>query len=236
MKVASGLCTAAALAALLPVAAVAQLKSQPVSVGSGPLRELSTNAGYGSAATSNRGGTVGEGSLGTLSGNSVAGSITGPLTAGPISDINAGPVTSRQPVSGGGTLSDAKAGAVTKDVDEPLRVAPQLPVAELVSDLRPLQEELRAIRPLPPEDESQADAGEAAPEEDDTVDDAIAQNYTDVPEVPPVRPPDAHDPSVVGDPQEAQPEEPRVEQPPAPKVGDPSEAVPIEVEGGEPQQ
>jgi hypothetical protein len=121
-------------------------------------------------------------------------------------------------------------------------VAAQAP-AQPVDDFRRLQADLSGIQPLPPdEDMGSLPLEEAAiTTEGDTAGgqpgaaERIAQQYIDVPEVPPVEPPDAEDPTEVGRPEKGVPDQPDVEQPPAPRVGEPSESVPIQIEGGEPQ-
>lgn len=136
--------------ALPCAAAIAQVGGGPVRQDSRPVSEGSTNVGAGSGPVHDSGGSVREGNAGRLSGNSVRGSVTGDLVSGPVSDISAGPVTSRQPVSGGGTVTDSSAGAVTKDVDSPIREG----IAEPVQGLGRLQQQLRAIEPLPREEMS----------------------------------------------------------------------------------
>ena len=138
----------AATLALSSAVAVAQVGGGPVRQDSRPVSEGSTNVGTGSGPVHDSGGSVHEGNAGRLSGNSVRGSVTADVLSGPVSDISAGPVTSRQPVSGGGTVTDSSAGAVTKDVDSPIREG----IAEPVLGLGRLQQQLRAIEPLPREE------------------------------------------------------------------------------------
>jgi len=136
------------LAILLPLNALhAQMRSNPVHQGSGPLSDLSTNVGAGSGPVHERGRSVSEGSLGTIGGNSVRESVTGDVGSGPVSAISVGPVTSGQPVSGSGTMSDASAGAVKKDVDSSLGEE----ISQPLHELGPLQARLRGVRPLPSE-------------------------------------------------------------------------------------
>jgi hypothetical protein len=136
-------------------AAHGQVRSNPVHQGTGPLSDLSTNVGAGSGPVHERGRSVRDGSLGTLSGNAVRDGGRGGMLSGPVSDISAGPVTSGQPVSGGGTMTDAGAGAVKKDANSPLGERISQPVREL----GPLLDQLRALQPG-----SSEPAEEAAPE------------------------------------------------------------------------
>lgn len=114
--------------------AIAQVPGGPVRQGSGPIRELSTNVGTGSGPVRESGGSVHEGTAGRLSGNPVRGSVTGNLLSGTVSDISAGPVTSGRAISGGSPLREG--------------------IAEPVHGLDRLQQQLRAIQPLPREEGS----------------------------------------------------------------------------------
>jgi hypothetical protein len=144
--------------ALPSAAAMAQVGGGPVRQDSRPVSEGSSNVGAGSGPVHDSGGSVREGNAGRLSGNSVRGSVTADVLSGPVSDISAGPVTSRQPVSGGGTVTDSSAGAVTKDIDSPIREG----IAEPVQGLGRLQQQLRAIEPLPREETGEQEtAGQA---------------------------------------------------------------------------
>lgn len=137
----------------------------PVRQDSGPLRELSTHAGSGSRPV--RAGAIGlrDGNAGSLSGHSVRGSVTGDVVSGPVREISGGPVTSGLRSSGRRTVTDVSAGAVTKDIDSPLREVVGAPV----SGLGQLQQRLRRIEPLPREAtlplEPAPNGGEALPDE-----------------------------------------------------------------------
>jgi hypothetical protein len=221
MKAICGLCTIAALAAS---PAFPQVSGHTVREDSGPLRELSRNVEAGSGPVYDPGRSISAGNAGPLSGNVVADSTTGDVTSGPWSDVSRGAVTAHQPVSGGGTPTDASVGAVTRDANVPLRASLPLPPPEPVYDLRPLREQLRAIEPLPRE----ATAEPQAPE-DGAPSDAVAQN--DQPEVHQVEPPDARDSTTVNQPEEPQANPPAVGQPPEPPVESPPESVEIPMPG-----
>jgi hypothetical protein len=75
----------------------------------------------------------------------VRGSVTGNVVSGPVSDISVGSVTASRPVAGGGSVAGASVGAVKKNTDSPLGEMISQPLREL----GPLQEQLRAIQPLP---------------------------------------------------------------------------------------
>jgi hypothetical protein len=219
------LCAALALAA---APAFAQVKGHPVKEGSGPLREISTNAGSGSPPVYAPDRSLRAGSAGPLSGRAVAEATTGTVTSGTFSDVSTGPVTAHLGVSGGGPPGDASVGAVTRDANAPLRASRPLPAvaAEPVYDLGPLQQQLRAIEPLPREGtttDEEAGNGEWEPQR-------LAQD--EGPEVRQVEPPDVRDPGTLEEPEEPVVEPPReVGQPPEPPVGAPRESVPIQIEG-----
>ena len=161
--------------------AAAQVYGGPVRQDSGPIRELSTNVGDGSGPVRERAGGLRDGNAGRLSGNSVRGSATGDLVSGPVSDISLGPVTSGRPSSGGGTVTDVSVGAVTKDIDSPIRAG----IAAPVRGLGPLQEQLRAIRPLPREETMAEDAAQASaelPDADAEVGDAEPTQFVTQPQ------------------------------------------------------
>jgi hypothetical protein len=129
--------------ALAAAAARAQSAGQPAGQGSGPVRELSTNVGTGSGPVR---GSVGAAMNDTpVRSGPVRGSVTGDVTSGPVSDISVGPVTADNPMAGGGTIGQASAGAVKKDMNSPLGERISQPLREL----GPLQERLRAIQPVP---------------------------------------------------------------------------------------
>jgi hypothetical protein len=175
-----------ALQSLVPTLAVlvcariaaGQLPGGPVRQDSGPIRELSTNAGDGSGSVRGSGRGLRDDYAGPLSGNSVRGSVSRNVLSGPIGDISAGPVTAGLPVSGRGTVTDSSAGAVTKDVDSPLRER----IAEPVHGLEPLQQRLRAIQPLPREDtpaqETELIGGATLPGEQVEADEAAVPRVT----------------------------------------------------------
>jgi hypothetical protein len=160
---------------------MAQLSGGPVGQDSGPVRERSTNVGTGSGPVRESGGSVHDGNAGRLSGNSVRGSVTGDLRSGPVSDVSAGPVTSRNPVFGGGSVTEGSTGAVSKDASSPIREG----IARPVQELGGLLQQLRAIQPLPregvpPEEEPEEPAVEVPTPEEQTEEDTTQQ----VPEPP----------------------------------------------------
>lgn len=123
----------------------AQLTGDPVHDRSGSLSNLSTNVGAGSAPVHERGRSVRESSRLRLGGNPVRGSVTGDLRSGPVSELSVGPVTASHPVTGGGSVTESSAGAVKKDINSPLGEL----ISEPLTDLGPLQEQLRAVQPVP---------------------------------------------------------------------------------------
>ena len=152
-----------AVLALLQIAAHAQVRGGDVRRDSGPISELSTNVGAGSGPVHERGRSVHDAVGGRLGGTSVRDSVTRDVSSGPVSDVSVGAVTAGQPVTGGETVSDASAGAVTKDTDSPLGAM----ISEPLSELQPLQERLRAIQPVPrgAPDIEQENSAEPASEE-----------------------------------------------------------------------
>jgi hypothetical protein len=136
----------------------AQVRGKPVHQDTGPLSEMSTNVGAGSGPVHQWGRSVSDGSLGTLGGNAVRDSASGDVRSGPVSDISVGAVTSGRPVSGSGTVTDASAGAVKKDVDSPLGER----ISQPVRDLGPLLEQLHAVQPVLPDASAAAGAEDAA--------------------------------------------------------------------------
>jgi hypothetical protein len=151
---------------LFITASHARVLAQTAGLSSGPVRGLSTNAGSGSGPVR---GSVGGGSLnsGPLSGRPVRGSVTGDVVSGSFSDISAGPVTADNPMAGGGTVGQASAGAVKKDLDSPLGQMISAPL----HDLGPLQDRLRAIQPIPRNGPA---PDEVAPPAEDTTDTGAA--------------------------------------------------------------
>jgi hypothetical protein len=173
------------LAACLALAARvhAQVRSNPVHQDTGPLSDISTNAGAGSEPVHQHGRSVRDGSLGTLSGNAVRQSTTGSMLSGPVSDISVGPVTSGRPVSGGGAMRDASMGAVKKDDDSLLGER----ITQPLHDFRALQDQLRAIQPLTDDTEepgepvaaTEGDAEETIEQDDAPVDDELPADDED---------------------------------------------------------
>ena len=212
--------------ALSPAWIGAQLSDGPVSGTGGPLSERSTNVGVDSAPVYEPRRSLSDAGDGTLSGDPVRGSITGDLVSGPVSDVSSGPVTEHQPVSGGGSVGAASIGSVKKDLTSPLREM----TSEPVRDLAGLQQQLRAIQPLPrnpqPEEATaeQPTAEQPAAADEATRDTAAEPSSEPVqvaePEEHPVEVPEASAPTPVLQPPEQEPPaddaaEPAVEQPPA---------------------
>jgi hypothetical protein len=217
-------CTLPTLLAILAGPALPDVKGRPVRDGSGPLRELSTNVRDGSGPVYEPRRSIREGNAGSLGGNPVRYSTSGTLRSGPVSEISVGPVTAGRPVAGGGTPRDASAGAVTRDIDLPLRPGMELPPAEPLYDLGSLQEQLRRIEPIHPDDEIFAGEGYVDPI-DDLYPVAQADPFQDPVAVPPVEAPDIEDPSVVEPPEDPRVGVPEVEVPTPPAVGAPPEGV-----------
>jgi len=162
--------------------AVAQGVGGPVRQDSGPLRELSTNAGDGGRSVREGSGGLRDSNAGRLSGNSVRGSVTGDVVSGPVGEVSGGPVTSGFRSAGRRTVTDISAGAVTKDIDSPLREVVGAPVRSL----GPLQEQLREIQPLPRDVsipvEPGPDPGEDLPNESADVDQAQLSEFPEQPQ------------------------------------------------------
>jgi hypothetical protein len=133
------------VASLLAAPAGAELPGGPVRRDSGPISELSANVGADSGPVRGSGGSLQGRTAGALGGNSVRESVTGDVRSGPVSELSVGPVTAGEPVSGGGTVGDASAGAVMKDLASPIGERITSPLREL----GPLQEALRTLQPLP---------------------------------------------------------------------------------------
>jgi len=195
-----GRCTLRVLTPVLLVLA-APLAAQ-VHQDGGPLSERSTNAGNDSAPVHERGRSVRDGSAGELGGNPVRGSSTGTVLSGPVADVTVGSATIHQGVSGTGTMTDASVGAVTKDVASPLREV----ISQPINQLRPLQEQLRSVRPLapdesPPSDEPAAeDTTDVTAESQDDRDTLQADPLLTPPEVSEPQAPDAdQDAGTAGD-------------------------------------
>ncbi len=210
------------------------MSNEPVSVEGGPLSERSTNVGAGSGPIYEPGRSVSESSAGPLSGDSVRGSATGTVISGPVSEFSSGAVTEHVPVSGGGSVETATVGSVKKDLASPLGQM----TSEPVSDLRPLQEQLRAIQPLPrnapPVDESTTEepAADQPAAPDVTTQEIQAEPVSEpvqIAEPPetPVEVPEASAPAPVVEPPENEPPtedsgEPVVEQPPEAAAPEPA--------------
>jgi len=113
----------------------------PLSDVSAPVSENSTNVGAG-------GGSVRDGSVGSMHSGSVRGSSVGSVRSGPVSEGSAGPVSgSGGLVSAPDVMSvgESSVGAVKKDLASPLGER----ISEPLHELGPLQEQLRQIKPLP---------------------------------------------------------------------------------------
>jgi hypothetical protein len=174
-------------------------------------------------------GSVGAGSLnaGPLSGNPVRGSVTGDVVSGPLSDISVGPVTADNPMAGGGTVGQASAGAVTKDLASPLGQMISAPL----HDLGPLQDRLRAIQPLPRNGPAPEEAAPAAEDTTDTgnTTEPVTEakdlvEDTEVPEdggEPPAIPPEQDVESAAATQQEDDPQRPIQEPAATPATGAP---------------
>jgi len=118
-----------------------RLVAEPVGEDSGPVSELSRPIGEGRPVSSGRGPTLGE-SSGIVNSPPVSGSSVGSMISGPVSEISSGAVTSYKPMTGGGSITENSAGAVTKDIASPLGE----PIADPLRDLGPLQARLRTLR------------------------------------------------------------------------------------------
>jgi hypothetical protein len=129
---------------LLPAGAFAQVTGKAVGDGSGPVSELSTNVGAGSRPVHESGRSVGPADAGPISGHSVRGSARLDVRSGPVSEISAGPVGTQRSDHSTAVVGDASRGAVKLDRHDPIRQ----PIAEPVTELRDLQQSLRAIEPL----------------------------------------------------------------------------------------
>ena len=218
---------AGAALVLLSSSAPAQVRGGPVSQDGGPLSDISTNVGAGSRSVHDYGGNLGARSAGPLGGNPVRESVTGDVHTGPVSELSAGSVTASRPVSGGGTVTDSSAGAVTKNIDSPIREG----IAQPLRDLGPLQERMRAIQPIPrttplPSEQAAeteaaaptapeaapplaaAEEAEATPAASSESDEAVAPGEP-AEAAPP--PPEAED----GEAEPSEPEEPQAEEAPA---------------------
>jgi hypothetical protein len=123
----------------------AQVKSRPVSEGSGPVSEISTNVGTGSAPVHVRGQTVRTGNPARLSGNSVRASAARDVRSGPVSEISAGPVSAQRQSRKTVMMTDSSAGAVKLDRDSAIGER----IADPLRELGALQDQLRNVQPLP---------------------------------------------------------------------------------------
>jgi hypothetical protein len=99
----------------------------------------------------------------------VRASVTGDVRSGTLSDVSLPPFTLRQPVAGTGTVTDVSAGTVTRDNASTQGER----LTQPVRDLAALQEQMRAINPLP-RDQLPADAigsdSETAPLSESAID------------------------------------------------------------------
>jgi hypothetical protein len=138
---------AALLVASLACGAVALAQDGPSSAGSaGSLQEASRAVGDGS-------GSVGDGSGGSLRSGPLR-DISRPvrdgrrkgMRSGPVSELSSGPIGQGDSVYGDGSIGSSSRGAVTQPLDlAPLRM--ERPVT--ARELRQLEDEMRAIEPLP---------------------------------------------------------------------------------------
>ena len=223
--------------ALSPTLIAAQLSEGTVRDVGGPLSDLSTNVGDNSGPVYQPGSSITEGNASRLSGNPVRGSVSADLVSGPVSDISVGPVTANLPVTGGGPVEASSAGSVKKDIASPLGEM----ISEPLHDLGLLQQELRAIQPLPRNTPLPSDiaAQQAASEEVTTASDAATEAEEEPtaqpvllaePEENPVEEPEASAPNPEAEP--PTPNEPPAEdtdeavapQPPEPAEPEPESA------------
>ncbi|MCK6553939.1 hypothetical protein L6Q96_05055 [Candidatus Binatia bacterium] len=219
-------CLLAVAAAFVVAPAMAQVASRPVGEGSGPVSEISRGIKRDSGPVFGDGGPVRGLSVESGSVGSVGGSVTGTVRSGAIKDITVGSVRTQLPPGFyAGAQRDAAAEMQIDDRDE----SDFSLVAEPVPDLGPLAEVMRAIRPLPeyePDDTGGAEGDLAQADEADGGE----------VEVPGVENPDEVDPTQVDRPAVPDTAGPAgVFMPAPPKVGAPSEVVPIPMPGSTPQ-
>jgi hypothetical protein len=124
----------------------AQVKGKPVREGSGPVSEISTNVGAGSAPVHVRGASPRDRDPARLSGNSVRASAARDLRSGPVSEISSGPVSARRDLGRTVTVTESSTGAVKLDRAAPIGER----IADPLRELGDLQEHLRNVQPLPP--------------------------------------------------------------------------------------
>ena len=137
--------------------------SMPMSAGSGPVSEMSTNTGRGSRPVSGDG-SVRDSAADRLGGNSVRGSATGDIRSGPVSAASVGSVHTRVP----------PAVSVMPPPEYFPEGYPDNSNTE-ADDLQSLADRLREVEPLPREPESSATT--AAPEgESEQAPDATIEN------------------------------------------------------------
>jgi hypothetical protein len=131
---------------LLAVPVQAQLSGQPVSEGSGPVSDLSTNVRTGSRPVHERGRTVRESSVTTWSSGSVRESSVASVKSGTFSELSAGTVTSDR------SLRSEKLQARLAPAPPRLGLEQAVPEPvywEQVYELDDLIDELGSIEPLP---------------------------------------------------------------------------------------
>ena len=163
----TGRIVAAALPLLLalaePIDALAQTVGGPVRSDSGPLSEHSTSVEAGSRPVHDYGRGVRDGNPNQLSGNPVRESVAGDVVSGPVSEASVGSVTSDRTLIDDPSIGTVAVGAVRKDEAAPLRALGGQPL----TDLGALQQQLRAVQPLPadqPVDTTDVDSGSAEQE------------------------------------------------------------------------
>ncbi len=146
-------------AALLSSAvASGQVHGGPVRQGdSGPVSQGSRDVRSGSGPVYEPGISVGQSGSPPISGSSVRESATADVRSGPVEDFSSGPVTSGQTVAGSGAVSDTKTYTFTHDVES--LIGPGVPAHSLSH----LQEQIRAIQPLPPEGAATEEEAAAQP-------------------------------------------------------------------------
>lgn len=207
--------------AVLSAPASAQVAGKPVGADSGPVSEMSRNLKRDSGPVFGDGGPVHGLSVESRSDGPVRGSVTGTVRGGAVKDMTVGSVGTRLPP--GFYASEQRQAAAELHIEDREDAAPPL-LAEPISDLRPLAEILRSIEPLP----------EHQPAEPDAAGEEFVQ--ADEVQVPQVENPDGVDPTQLTPPAEPEVEGPGgVFMPAPPKVGAPSEVVPIPMPGSTPE-
>jgi hypothetical protein len=142
--------TAAIALIVLLAAAVtplqAQLGGQPVSEGSGPVSDLSTNVRTGSRPVHERGRSVRESSVTTWPSGSVRESSVAPMKSGTFSELSAGTVTSDRSLRREKLQARLAPAPPRLGLDQ---VVPEPVYWEQVYELDELIDELGSIEPLP---------------------------------------------------------------------------------------